>query len=155
MELTLNQVIQRIKTIVLSHKQINDFREGDVIDFLRSGDINYPACLLQILPGRISKTERQTTVRIALYLCDIVDLSMDSKANELEVKSDLLSIAEDIMAAFDYPVYKFDWDFSDEASIEFLDEKFEDMLSAVLMTLDIKKRFNSNRCQIPTTLTLT
>ncbi len=82
-------------------------------------------------------------------------MSIDSKANELEVKSDLLSIAEDMMAAFDYPVYRLDWDFAEEASIEFLDEDLEDMLSAVLMTLDIKKRFDSNRCQIPTTLTLT
>jgi len=153
--MTLNQVVQRIKTIALAHKQINDFREGDVISFLRSGDIVYPACLLQILPGRISKAEKQTTVRFALYLCDKVDLSIDSKANELEVKSDLLSIAEDMMAAFDYPTYKLDWDFAEEASIDFLDEDLEDMLSAVLMTLDIKKRFDSNRCQIPTTLTLT
>jgi len=60
-----------------------------------------------------------------------------------------------MMAAFDYPTYKLDWDFAEEASIEFLDEDLDDMLSAVLMTLDIKMRFDSNRCQIPTTLTLT
>lgn len=153
--MTLNQIIQRIKTIALAHKQINDFREGDVISFLRDSDVAYPCCLLQILPGRISRTEKQTTVRIALYLCDLVDLSIDSKQNELEVKSDLLSIAEDMMAAFSYPQFEQDWDFADEASIEFLDEKFEDMISAVLMTLDFKTRFDSNRCQIPTTLTLT
>lgn len=153
--MTLNQIIQRIKTIALAHKQINDFREGDVVNFLRESDVVYPCCLLQILPGRISRTEKQTTVRIALYLCDLVDLSIDSKENELEVKSDLLSIAEDMMAAFSYPQFEQDWDFSDEASVEFLDEKFEDMISAVLLTLDFKTRFDSNRCQIPTTLTLT
>lgn len=153
--MTLNQVIQRIKTIALAHKQINDFREGDVIDFLKSGDIVYPACLCQILPGRISRIEKQTTIRIALYFCDVVDLSVDSKENELEVKSDLLSIAEDMMAAFVFPTYQLDWDMADEGSIEFLDEDLEDMLTAVLLTIDIKTRFDSNRCQMPTTLTFT
>lgn len=152
--MTLNEIVKRIKTIALAHKQINDFREGDVISFLKDGDIVYPACLLQILPGRISKTEKTTTVRVALYICDVVDLSISSKANELEVKSDLLSIAEDLMASFAYPTYMVDWDFSDECSIEFLDEDLEDMLSAVMMTFDIKTRFGSDRCQIPSTLDL-
>jgi len=152
--MTLNQVIKRIQTIALAHKQINDFREGDVITFLRDSDVSYPACFVQILPGRISRVEKQTTVRIGIYLCDLVDLSIDSKENELEVKSDLLLIAEDLMAAFTYPQYSLDWEIANESSIEFLDEKFEDMVSAVLMTLDIKTRFDSNRCQIPSTLNL-
>lgn len=152
--MTLNQVINRIRTIALAHKQINDFREGDVISFLKEGDINYPACFVQILPGRISRLEKQTTIRIAIYLCDLVNLSIDSRANEIEVKSDLLLIAEDLMAAFTYHEYSLDWEIANESSIEFLDEKFEDIVSAVLMTLDIKTRFDSNRCQIPSTLNL-
>ena len=152
--MTLNQVIKRIETIALAHKQINDFREGDVVTFLKDSDIVYPACLCQILPGRISKVDKHTTVRIALYLCDLVNLSIDSKTNELEVKSNMLSVAEDLMAAFQYPSYQLDWEMPEEGSVEFLDEKFEDMISAVLLTFDIKTRFDSNRCQIPSTLNL-
>jgi len=151
--MTLNQVIQRIQAIALAHKQINSFREGDVVSFLKEGDIVYPACLVQILPGNISRTEKQTTIRIALYLCDLVDLSIDSKDNELEVKSNMLSVAEDFMSIFNYSGYSDDWDISDVGSVEFLDEKFDDMISAVLLTLDIKTRFDSNRCQVPTTQT--
>jgi len=151
--MTLNQVIQRIQTIAEAHKQINEFQEGDVLQILQRGDVTYPLCICEILPGRISRAEKQTVIRVALFLCDLVDLSIDTEANELEVKSNLLSVAEDMMAAFAYPAYSTDWDMGDESSIEFLHEKLEDMVAAVRMTLEIKTRFDSNRCQIPTTLT--
>lgn len=148
--MTLNQVIERLKTLALGHKQINSFREGDLVDILNERDIDYPMCLVQILPGSISRTSKQTNFNFAIYLLDLVNVSNDAKSNELEVQSDLTSIAEDMIALINYPGYLDTWTPSNEAQLEYFNEKFEDLVTAARITLTISTRYDANRCQVPT-----
>jgi hypothetical protein len=151
--MTLNQVIKRIETIALSHKQLNTFRSGgDLMAFLRGGDLVYPACVVQFLPGSISRAQKYTTYRLAIYLCDLVNVSKDTKSNELEVQSDLTSIAEDLTAMLYNPIYT-DWDISEQASLEYAFDDKEDITVCAILTLDIHTYYDANRCQVPTTLT--
>jgi hypothetical protein len=149
--MTLNQVVKRLETLALGHKQINSFREGDLVDVLNERDIDYPICLVQILPGSISRTSKQTNFNFAIYFMDLVNVSNNAKSNELEVQSDLTSIAEDIMALITYPDYLDTWTPSNEAQLEYFNEKFEDLVTAARITLTISTRFDANRCQVPTT----
>lgn len=154
--MTLNQVISRLESLALSHKQINTFRSGgDLMAFIREGDMVYPACVVQFLPASISRASKATTFRLSLYLCDLADLASNSKRNELEVQSDLTSIAEDLMAMINSPTYQNDWTINDEASLEYQFDDKEDIVVAAILTISISTRYDANRCQVPTTLTLT
>ena len=52
--MTLNQVIQTIKSLSQSHKQIKTTFYGDTWDFLEQGDNNYPALFFNVANGSIS-----------------------------------------------------------------------------------------------------
>jgi hypothetical protein len=150
--MTLNQVITRVRTLAESHKQLNGFDFGDVVDFLSKGDVKYPACYAEMSNSVLNRAERQTTYNFRIWLCDLVNVSDEAKGNELEVQSDLTSIAEDLIAMLTYPGFS-DWDISFVSPIQYYNEKFEDMVSAAAMDVSISVRFNSNRCQVPTSLT--
>ena len=147
--LTLNQVITRLETIGRSHKQIKECRTGDTLVFLKGGDLEYPACLIELLPGVISRTEKKSGLEFSIKLCDLINLAEDSKENEIEVQSDLLSIAEDLISMYCDPQYQDTWTVVAEVPFEFQYEQLKDYVSALSMTVTIWKRFDANRCQVP------
>ena len=148
MGLTLNQVIQRIETLALAHKQINHFFIGDPVEFLTNGDVRYPACFVELINSRVDRQEKYTTYNFRLWLCDLADVATDSQENEWEVKSDLTSIAEDMVAMLGYTEYR-DWDIFTPGDIQYYTQKFEDLVIAAAMTVSIGVRFDANRCQAP------
>jgi hypothetical protein len=87
MELTLNQIIKRLETLALSHRQINHFFIGGVDEFLDNTDVQYPAIFCEIQPGTISRSNRQTTYNFQFYFLDLLNISSESLRNEWEVKS--------------------------------------------------------------------
>lgn len=153
MSLTLNQVVKRIETIALRHRQINSFFFGDVVEYLTFGDITYPVCICDITRGNIDRDGRTTEYNVRLVLCDLADVAMNSKMNELEVQSDLTSIAQDILAMMNYSGYSDSWDIGSNVTMEFMSEKFDDIVMAVSMDIPVFTRYDSNRCWVPTTLT--
>lgn len=146
--MTLNQVIQRIETLALGHRQINHFFMGDIPEWLSNGDVRYPACFLQLADGRISRTDKYTYFNFKLWLCDLADVATNSQANEIEVQSDLTSIAEDLIAMIGYSEYR-DWDVTFDSRMQFYTEKFEDIVIGLELDLTIGVRFDANRCQVP------
>lgn len=147
--MTLNQVIARIEAIALSHKQINSFEFGDVVDFLQGLDVVYPACFLDMSNAVFSKAEKVTTFNFRFWFCDLVNVSEGAKGNELEVQSDLTSTCEDIIALLSSPTYDRTWSISDTSPATFYTEKFEDMVGAISIDISISVRFASDRCQVP------
>lgn len=146
--MTLNQIVSRLQAIAESHKQIKTFRCGDPVLFLK-GDLEYPACMVNILPGSISRAQKQTNFRFEIFLCDLVNLAEDSKVNELEVQSDLTSIAEDFMSLLYSSAYQSEWTVGDEASLEYQYEALADYVTAAVLTVSISSRNDANRCQVP------
>jgi hypothetical protein len=149
--MTLNQTVARLKSLALSHKQIESFYYGPIVDFLQNGDVKYPACFIEHNSGTVSKTEKQTSHKFTVWFCDLVNVAQDAKGNDDEVESDLTSIAEDYFAMVSSTVYQDTWNVGEEVQLQYYQEKFEDLVGAVAFDLTIGTPFLSNRCQVPTT----
>lgn len=148
--MTLNQVVNRLQNLSNNHKQINTFLFGDMVEFLANGEVTYPALFVDMTTGDISRDKRATTWNFDLWFCDLVNVAANARTNELEVFSDLTSIAEDFKAMLVYSGYEQDWSITDTSALNYYKEKFEDIVGAVKMSVTISVRFDSNRCVVPT-----
>ena len=150
--MTLNQVVARLEKLASSHKQINHVYTGDVVEWLSNGEVLYPAILIDTTTGSISKDNRATGWDFEVWFCDLADVAENTKSNELEVQSDLTSIAEDYKAMLVYNGYLTDWAIGEMSQLTYYKEKFEDIVIAVKMMVHVDIRFDSNRCAVPTDL---
>lgn len=146
--MTLNQIVNRLEKLALSHKQLHHFYFGDVVQWLARQDVKYPACFVDLNAGGIDRGERLTTYNFEVMFCDLADVAENTKSNELEVLSDLTSIAEDYKAMLANSEFT-DGEIADSSSLQFYKEKFEDVVVAVGMSIKIQSRFDSNRCRVP------
>lgn len=150
--MTLNQVLQRLRLISLSHKQIRTFKNGLVTDFLVDKTTKYPAVFLQDSGGSISTTAHATTLRYRMFFVDLVHVSEDTKDNEQDVHSDMVSIAMDMIAQMNSSNYD-DWALSTDNSLQLLVEEDGDMYAGCYVDFSLRIMFSQNICQIPTDLT--
>ena len=151
--MTLNQVVTRLKLLASSHDQINHVYFGDVAEWLANGEVVYPAVFIDTAGGAISKDNRATGWDFDIWFCDLADVAENSRGNELEVQSDLTSIAEDYKAMLVFNGYLTDWTVGEMSAFTYFKEKFEDIVIAVKMSIHVDIRFDSNRCVVPTSLT--
>lgn len=150
--MTLNQVIQRIRTIALAHKQVRNFYQGLVSDFLVEKTTLYPSVFLQDNGGKIGLSAHATTLSYRMFLLDLVHVSEESKQNEQEVQSDMLSVGEDLIAQMNNGNYN-DWAVSIDNPVQFVVENDNDMVAGVIIDFSVRKMFGQNVCQVPTDLT--
>jgi len=146
--LTLNQVIKRIQTIANNHAQINFYQHGDIVDVLQK-DIPYVAVITDLNTITIDPIARLTTFNFRFWFSDLADVSEDSKDNEIDVQSDLISIAEDFIALMRDPSLNEEWIIDVASNGTLLREQFSDIVLAWMFDINIKTRYNSNRCQVP------
>ena len=149
--MTLNEIIKRIKTICEAHEQINSFVFGDIDDRLR-GDITYP-CVFMPYPS-VSITGADESSSCSLFFMDKVIMggaSTDNTFNELEVSSDMLSVAKDILAQFNYQKFSPVWKVDRNATFTLTNEVENDYIAGVQMEFTIKSQYLGDRCQVPTT----
>ena len=151
MTLTLNQVIKRLQTLALSHKQINHFFIGGIDEFLDNGDVQYPAVFCEIKQGQISRANRQATYNFTFYFLDLLNISSGALANEWEVKSDMSSVAQDYLSMVSYNEYQDSWDISTSNNVDFHSFKLHDLCAGVSVSVGVSVRFNNDRCQVPAT----
>jgi hypothetical protein len=151
MGLTLNQVVQRVSLIAKGHKQINFYAHGDIVDILSEEDTIYPACITDMLSPYISPTDREVGFPFTFWIADLADTATDSRRNELDVTSDLMQISEDVIAQLQDPQFFQDFTIDGSFTCEVLREKFRDIVIAVRFDVIIKTRYDSNRCQVPST----
>jgi hypothetical protein len=149
--MTLNQVVRRIKQLALAHKQIRDFREGLVTDWFADQTAKYPAVLLQDNGGSISTDGHATTLNYRVFFADLVHVSEDAKDNRLDVQSDMLSIAMDLVAQMNSGIFD-EWYFSKENPLSFFDEGENDLYAGCYVDFSIRIVFAQDTCQIPTEL---
>lgn len=145
--MTYNQVISRLRILALSHRQINDFFAGDVLDFLNE-EQTYPACVVSNRPFTIDAANKVFTLGFRIYLIDLVDISTNARRNEPEVVSDMLSVMADLKAMIGSPQFD-DWTLNDLNQGEILTEQLEDYVAGPYMDIDISIDFLSDTCQVP------
>jgi len=149
--MTLNQVVQRLESLALSHKQINHFFFGDLVEWLANGDLKYPCCFVELNNAPISKADHQTKYNFSVWFLDLVNVDTATRMNEVEVMSDLMSIAEDYSAMLNYVGYQDDFTINTEYNVQPFREKFEDMTLAMKMDITVGVNYTANRCQVPAT----
>lgn len=152
MPLTLNQILSRIRTLALSHDQINDFYFGDPHEFDikgGEGDVNYAACFLSQQPGTIDRTEHLQKFVFDFFLLDRVGVSNDTEGNETEVLSDMSRVAADILAMLNFFEYQNDWIIEEVSTVTPVTEELGDMVAGVILRVSIGVDFLSDRCEVP------
>ena len=150
--LTFNQIIRRIRTIATDHLQVKTFGRGLVTDFLTDKTTNYPAVFLQNAGGQISPSRHSSTVSFRMFIIDMVHVSEDSKENELDVQSDMISIGQDLLAQMNRGEYN-DWRISSDNSFQLLVETDGDMYAGIYIDFSVTFMYDQNSCAVPTTKT--
>ena len=151
--MTLNQIVQRIKAIAEAHEQINTFMFGDIDDALRS-DVTYPACFMSYPNETISGTDNNMTCDLFFMDRTVQGGSITDKTdNELEVSSDMRSVAQDIFAQLQYQKFNPTWQVSKDSTITLTNEREVDYLAGAQLSFTIKLPYLANRCEVPTTYT--
>ena len=148
--MTLNQIVARIKAISEAHEQINTFVFGDIDDELRK-DIVYPCVFMPYPSATYNGVDK--LLQCNLFIMDRVIIggaSTDNTFNELEVTSDTLQIAEDLMAQFLYQKYNPMWNVLRNFSINPTNEAKNDYLAGAALQFTIKLPYKADRCVVPT-----
>lgn len=149
MTLSLNQIIQRVKSLALSHRQINHFFFGDNWEFDQNGDISYPGCFLELISGTEDRDEHLMRYSFRIYFADRVGVSEDTEGNETEVLSDMNSVALDMLALLRNPVYQDDWIIGGSNNIAPFTEGLNDLVAGVTMDITIATDYFSDACAVP------
>lgn len=144
MKRTLNQINELLEGIATAHQQINSYGIGDLYDLVANGAVTYPLMFTVINPGQIQG--KQMSLNLSLLFMDLVH---KDQHNELEVLSDQLQIATDVVAQLRAPLYE-DWFMvGDSVSFEDFTERFNDEVAGykIDITLNLSEQFNL--CALP------
>lgn len=143
--LTLNQVVAQIKAIAEAHEQINTVYYGDFDEFLgENADNVYPAMYFDSTNASLST--RTLTLNFSLYFFDRM---LPEKINETEAVSDMLSVAQDIIAQMLFQ--EFEFEMNESVQLTFITEDTPDNLVAVKADISMDLPFTADRCQVPST----
>ena len=151
--MTLNQVIQRLQSIALAHRQINHFYYGNLAEWLaqETGKVEYPACFVEHNTSAISSVSKLVTHNLRIYFLDMVNKVNNPGANENEVLSDMLTVAGDIIALFKQPDYQDTWYIEGTAAMTLYSEKLSDYVAGVSIDLPVQTFYFTDACSVPAT----
>jgi hypothetical protein len=149
--MTLNNVIKRIETLALGHKQIRSFKKGLVTDFFADKGTQYPAVCLQDVSGSISLSGHASSLSYRMFLADLIHVSEDTGSNELDVQSDMVGVAMDLLAQMNHGNYD-DWRISVDNNLTLFTENENDLQAGCIIDFTVSFMYTQNVCQIPTTV---
>ena len=148
MKITYNQIIKQFEDFATAHRQINQFKTGDLWEIVQKetlAELNYPMLFVQDSPASIGEG----------FITNGFNILVMDKANEgtveTEVKSDTLLILLDTIAYFE-KLYTDNWKFvkiEKTGSISSFTERFDDTLTGWTMSMQLKQPLEYNECQIP------
>jgi len=148
MKITYNQIIKQFEDFATAHRQINEFKSGDLWEIVQKeslAELNYPMLFVQDSPASIGDG----------FITNGFNILVMDKANEgtveTEVKSDTLLILIDTIAYFE-KLYTDNWKFvkiEKTGSISSFTERFDDTLTGWTMTMQLKQPLAYDECQIP------
>lgn len=127
-----------------SHPMIKTFGEGDIYDYVdNGGEIQYPVIWVIVQPS----TYTSGTMRYRLVML-FADLLTEDKQNRLQLQSDQLQVAIDIISKLKLD-QTYNFNTSTNINIEFFQEKFDDFTAGVTATIEIIDPQPLDYCQIP------
>lgn len=147
--MTYNNVIKRIESLALAHKQVRTFKRGLVTEFLTDKSIPYAAVFLQDSGAAINPDQHFAMFGFRLFFLDLVHVSADAKTNELDVLSDMFSVAMDLVSQMKFPAYN-DWIISGANNMQSIVENDGDMNAGWYIDLQVRIQYDQNVCEIPT-----
>lgn len=140
--MTLNQLVAAIQAIGENHAMIKKTFQGTIVDFLSTENL-YPAMLFDVTGANINGSEQ--SIDFEMYFFDRIAQDLN---NEMEVLSDQLRIAQDVISAMRDQNNKYE--LSDTIPISFFVDDTGDVLGGVRLDISINLGYISNRCVIPT-----
>lgn len=161
--LNFKNIIQDLKNIEYYHKQLNSFGVGDLKQLIyltqqRNKEDNtddeapiYP--LMYVVPVSVNRDEQFLTYRLNVLICDI--MNANNYDIEVDLWSDTLQIAEDILAQYKYSVYNSQGNYQGRydlvlpTAITPFSEAFDDILVGWNLELQIVVDNPLNRCIAP------
>jgi hypothetical protein len=146
-----NQVISILKDIAERHYQINTFFLGKNWEIENTQDIVYPC--LQVYPevARMPQTNGEFKTLNLRFNCKVIDLVQQDQANQKDVHSDTLAIAQDIINELNqHPFYiRSNASLLGDIDLSNLDEYEDDFCAGWEFTLDIQLINNNSFCGLP------
>lgn len=150
MALTLNQVKRRLESLANSHRQLRTVRFVGYDEALDESDVTYPLCVIELqTDNMVSLRDRLTYFNFKVYLFDPINIKKEALGNEYEVKSDLASIAQDLIAMVNFNEYLADWSVDEEYNFKIANYQLQDLTGGVQFDLRIGVWYDANRCQVP------
>jgi hypothetical protein len=139
--MTLNEIVQAIKTLGDDHRIIQTTANSTAIDALDT-ELTYPVMTFTIDTARVNG--QVIVYDVAMFFFDRL---MQGNDNEREVQSDQLEIAKDIIAQLRWGGQPFA--INDAANITMFTDSTPELLAGVNVTLSIEIPFASDRCAAP------
>lgn len=139
--MTLNEIVNLIKSLGDSHSIIATTYNGSAIDALET-ELTYP---VMTFTTDVARVNGQTiTFDVSMFFFDRL---MQGNDNEREVQSDQLEIAKDIISQLRDG--RFDFVLLDAITLNFFTDSTPELLAGVNAALQIELPFQSDRCQVP------
>lgn len=146
--MTLNQVVKRIKTIALAHLQIKRCEYGEVEDILTDKKDQYALLWFTDNGAAIYNAGKTSTFNFRFFFLDLVNVASDTEDNQLDVQSDMFSVAEDIFAKINNSTYT-DWRIDGISPGQILFDTENDVVSGVVFDVAISTIYTQDICAIP------
>lgn len=140
--MTLNQLVAAIQALGEGHALIKRTFQGTIVDFLSTENL-YPAMLFDVTGAAINGSAQ--SINFEMYFMDRV---AQDTSNEMEVLSDQLQTAQDIVAQM--RDQNNEYELADNVQITFFVDDTGDVLGGVRLDITINLGYISNRCVVPT-----
>ncbi len=157
-------IITDLQTLESKHKSLNSFGVGDIRQLIyltqrRDNQDNttenqapiYP--LMYVIPQNVQRDENFVTYRLNVLVLDV--MNANNYDIEVDLWSDTLQIAEDILAQYKYSVtssqgdYETRYDLVLPATITPFSEAYDDILVGWNLDLQVVVDMPLNRCYAP------
>ena len=145
--MTLNQIIDKIKTQAESHRMVGKFAVGAEFDFAVNEVKYYP--LVWLVPNGFTFNTEQRLVSYNFAML-VMDRQFESSSNTIEVLSDTAGIIVDIVTLLKRNVTESDFDINVNGQAEpFFDSK-TDVVAGFGIDFVINTPYLESYCDIPT-----
>lgn len=143
--MTLNQLIDHIQELGDKHNIIQKTFRGSIVDFLGTENL-YPGFCFDLVSAAINGQEQ--TISLEFWFLDRV---AQDQSNEMEVLSDQMQIAQDIIAQMRWPGWEYE--LGNNINMTFFVENTGDVLAGVRCDVSVNLGYISDRCAVPSTET--
>jgi len=147
--LTLNQIIDQIKTLANAHYQIAEVGVGTIAELQSKPDREYPLLWLSNEGGTLDNNYKVDNIRLTMFgRVTVGDEGQDDDASELEVLSDMQLILLDFLNYF-HQNHGQDYVTDKSNTLEHFTERTNDRTAGYSTVLELKQFYDWNKCQIP------